>query len=218
MRVSGCSYKQIALTLGVGIATAHKDCQIAEEQFGEIALQPEVVREGLMALHGKLNGALLASLMRQMEDGQIVSELNEKGEVIKATRKNWPAPQIAAELGRNLQRMAGLAGLDTAPVDGGSQANTTILLQAPADGPSFEAKWARAEDQQPAIDTTAAEAPAEPGCDPDMQPLPPELPQGQSKPPESAKGPFSWRETHSEPQEQQAARTAWDSPFPRSPH
>lgn len=179
MRVSGFSYAQIAKTLGVGIATAHKDCQIAEEQFGEIALQPEVVREGLMALHGKLNGALLASLLRQMEDGQIVSQLNEKGEVVSATRKNWPAPQIAAELGRNLQRMAGLAGLDTAPVDGGSQTNTTIVLQAPADGPSFEAKWARAEDQQPAIDATTVEAPIEPGCSPDKQPDPLELPQGQ---------------------------------------
>jgi hypothetical protein len=179
MRISGCSYAQIAKTLGVGIATAHKDCQIAEEQFGEIALQPEVVREGLMALHGKLNGALLASLMRQMEDGQIVSQLNEKGEVVSATRKNWPAPQIAAELGRNLQRMAGLAGLDTAPVDGGSQTNTTIVLQAPADGASFEAKWARAEDQSPAIDATAVEATAEPACSPDKQPDPLELPRGQ---------------------------------------
>jgi hypothetical protein len=179
MRVSGCSYKQIALTLGVGIATAHKDCQIAEEQFGEIALQPEVVREGLMALHGKLNGALLASLLRQMEDGQIVSELNDKGEVVRATRKNWPAPQIAAELGRNLQRMAGLAGLDTAPIDGGSQTNTTIVLQAPADGPSFEAKWARAEDQQPAIDATAVEALSGPSCSPDSQPETLELPEGQ---------------------------------------
>jgi hypothetical protein len=177
MRVSGCSYKQIALTLGVGIATAHKDCQIAEEQFGEIALQPEVVREGLMALHGKLNGALLATLLRQMEDGQIVSELNEKGEVVKATRRNWPAPQIAAELGRNLQRLAGLAGLDTAPVDGGSQTNTTIVLQAPSDGPSFQSRY---EDAQAAtVDATAVEAPPEPGCSPDKQPDPLELPQGQ---------------------------------------
>jgi hypothetical protein len=177
MRISGCSYAQIAKTLGVGIATAHKDCQIAEEQFGEIALQPEVVREGLMALHGKLNGALLASLMRQMEDGQIVSQLNEKGEVVSATRKNWPAPQIAAELGRNLQRMAGLAGLDTAPVDGGSQTNTTIVLQAPADGPSFQSRY---EDAQAAtVDATAVEAPPEPGCGPDKQPLPMDLPQGQ---------------------------------------
>jgi len=179
MRISGCSYKQIALTLGVGIATAHKDCQIAEEQFGEIALQPEVVREGLMALHGKLNGALLASLLRQMEDGQIISQLNEKGEVLSATRKNWPAPQIAAELGRNLARMAGLAGLDTAPVDGGSQTNTTIVLQAPADGASFEAKWARAEDQSPAFDATTVEATAEPTCSSDKQTDPLELPQGQ---------------------------------------
>ncbi len=159
MRVSGCSYRQIAERLGVSVFTAHKDCKIAEEQFGEIALQPEVVREGLMALHGKLNGLLLQSLLRQAEEGQIVSELNEKGEVVKATRKNWPAPQIAAELGRNLQRMAGLAGLDTAQVDGGSQTTTTIVLQAPADGPSFEAKWARAEDHQAVIVTTAVEAP-----------------------------------------------------------
>jgi len=179
MRISGCSYRQIAETLGVSVFTAHKDCHIAEEQFGEIALQPEVVREGLMALHGKLNGALLASLLRQMEDGQIVSQLNEKGEVVSSTRKNWPAPQIAAELGRNLARMAGLAGLDTAPVDGGSQTNTTIVLQAPADGASFEAKWARAEDQSPAFDATTVEATAEPACFPDKQTDPLELPQGQ---------------------------------------
>jgi hypothetical protein len=112
-----------------------------------------------------------------MEDGQIVSELNEKGEVVRATRKNWPAPQIAAELGRNLQRMAGLAGLDTAPIDGGSQTNTTILLQAPADGASFEAKWARAEDQQPAIDATAAEAPTELSGSAEKQPPPLDLPE-----------------------------------------
>jgi DNA-binding CsgD family transcriptional regulator len=71
MRVSGCSYAQIAKTLGVGIATAHKDCQIAEEQFGEIALQPEVVREGLMALHGKLNGALLSTLYARWKMGRL---------------------------------------------------------------------------------------------------------------------------------------------------
>ena len=158
MRVSGCSYFQIAKTLGVGIATAHKDCQIAQEQFGEMALQPEVVREGLMALHGKLNGALLQSLLQQMNEGQVVSELDKNGDVVKATRKNWPNPQIAAELGRNLQRMAGLAGLDTAPVDGGSQSHTTIVLSQPNDGVSFEDRWKNAAVNAEACDVSAASA------------------------------------------------------------
>lgn len=170
LRLAGHSYRSIAEKLNVSVGTAHEDCKIAEEHFSDLALRQEIVREGLMALHGKLNGMLIQTLQRQLEEGQLVTELDRDGNIVKITRKNYPAPQIAAELGRNLQRMAGLAGLDTAPVEGGSSSNTTIVLSQPSDAVSFQDRWKTAAPATAgAVDVSATSASDEPSHAPSLE-------------------------------------------------
>lgn len=158
LRLSGWTYKAIGEKLGVSQMTVHADCKIAQEHFEELALRQEIVREGLMQIHGKLNGMLMQTLQKQLEEGQLVTELDKHGNIVKITRKNWPNTQLAGELGRNLQRMAALAGLDTAPVEGGSSSNTTIVLSQPNDGVSFEDRWKNAAPTAGAVDVSATSA------------------------------------------------------------
>ena len=118
--------------------------QVAEEEWGKLATDPAQLREGLLALHGQVSGALMESLQEQVENGQVTEYSDNRGGFTKTVRK-WPNPQIAAEVSRNLARMAALMGLaDGAGIDGaaGAQQQTNVVIVSPpADGGSFEAKY-----------------------------------------------------------------------------
>ena len=93
----------------------------------------------------------MEDLTRQAETGQVTTEIDQQGRRTTTTRR-WLNPQLAAEASRNLTRMAGLMGLSDTPADGGSQQSTTVVMVSPpADGASFEAKYA-----SPAVDVAAA--------------------------------------------------------------
>ncbi len=152
LRAKGLSFRGIAEIQGTSLNTAWIDCKRAEEEFGELTTDPEILREGLLQLHQQISGLLMDDLTRQAETGQVTTEIDEQGRRTTTTRR-WMNPQLAAEASRNLQRMAGLMGLSDGPVDGGSQQSTTVVMVSPpADGASFEAKYAA-----PAVDITGTE-------------------------------------------------------------
>ena len=151
LRARGLSFRGIAEVMGVSPTTAYLDCKRAEESFGELNTDPEILREGLLLLHQQISGLLMEDLTRQAETGQVTTEIDQQGRRTTTTRR-WLNPQLAAEASRNLTRMAGLMGLSDGPVDGGSQQSTTVVMVSPpADGASFEAKYA-----SPAVDVTAS--------------------------------------------------------------
>jgi hypothetical protein len=149
LRAKGLSFRGIAEIQGTSLTTAYVDCKRAEEEFGQLNTDPEILREGILQLHQQISGMLIEDLTRQAEAGQVTTEIDDQGRRTTTTRR-WLNPQLAAEASRNLQRMAGLMGLSDGPVDGGSQQTTTVVMVSPpADGASFEAKYA-----SPAVDVT----------------------------------------------------------------
>ena len=152
LRARGLSFRGIAEIQGTSAPTAWEDCKRAEEEFGELSTDPEILREGLLSLHQQISGMLITDLTRQADSGQVTTEIDDQGRRTTTTRR-WMNPQLAAEASRNLQRMAGLMGLSDGPVDGGSQQSTTVVMVSPpSDGASFEAKYA-----SPAVDVTGTE-------------------------------------------------------------
>ena len=149
LRARGLSFRGIAEIQGTSPNTAWLDCKRAEEEFGQLNTDPEILREGLLQLHQQISGMLIEDLTRQAETGQVTTEIDDQGRRTTTTRR-WLNPQLAAEASRNLTRMAGLMGLSDGPLDGGSQQSTTVVMVSPpADGASFEAKCA-----SPAVDVT----------------------------------------------------------------
>ena len=149
LRARGLSFRGIAEIQGTSPNTAWLDCKRAEEEFGQLNTDPEILREGLLQLHQQISGMLIEDLTRQAETGQVTTEIDDQGRRTTTTRR-WLNPQLAAEASRNLTRMAGLMGLSDTPADGGSQQSTTVVMVSPpADGASFEAKYAA-----PAVDVT----------------------------------------------------------------
>ena len=138
--------------------------QVAEEEWGKLATDPVMLREGLLALHGQVSGALMESLQEQVENGQVTEYSDNRGGYTKTVRK-WPNPQIAAEVSRNLARMAALMGLaDGGGIDGaaGAQQQTNVVIVSPpSDGGSFEAKYGTGA----MVDMPSAAPTAEPALD-----------------------------------------------------
>lgn len=95
----------------------------------------------------------MKQLEEQAQHGQITDYRDNKGHESRTVRR-WVNPQVAAECGRNLMRMASLMGLaDGTGIDGtaaGQQQNTVVIVSPPTDGASFEAKYS-----SPAIDVAA---------------------------------------------------------------
>ena len=127
LRARGLSFRGIAEIQGTSPTTAYLDCKRAEESFGELNTDPDILREGLLQLHQQISGLLMEDLTRQAETGQVTTEIDSEGRRTTTTRR-WMNPQLAAEASRNLQRMAGLMGLSDGPVDGGSQQSTTVVM------------------------------------------------------------------------------------------
>ena len=153
LRARGLSFRQIGENLGIAPFTAWKDCKKAEEEWGEIYTDPQQLREGLLELHAQVSGHLMRQLEHQAQHGQVTDYSDDKGNRSRTVR-HWVNPQVAAECGRNLQRMAALMGLsDGSGIDGATgnqQQNTVVIVSPPTDGASFEAKYA-----SPAIDVAA---------------------------------------------------------------
>ena len=153
LRARGLSFRGIAEIQGTSPTTAYLDCKRAEEEFGQLTTDPDILREGLLQLHQQISGMLMDDLTRQADSGQVTTEIDDQGRRTTTTRR-WMNPQLAAEASRNLQRMAGLMGLSDGPVDGGSQQSTTVVMVSPpSDGASFEAKYA-----SPAVDVASSPA------------------------------------------------------------
>lgn len=175
LRAKGLSYRQIAEITGVSRQTAFQDMQVAEKEWGELATDPAQLREGLLALHGQVSGALMESLQQQVENGQVTEYSDNRGGYTKTVRK-WPNPQIAAEISRNLARMASLMGLaDGAGIDGAGaaqQQTNVVIVSPPSDGGSFEAKYGTGA----MVDMPSAAAPAEPVLEVAEEPPAPEPP------------------------------------------
>jgi hypothetical protein len=160
LRARGYSYRQIAETMGCTPATALRRTRRAEETWGELSTDRDVLREGLLQLHSQLNGMLMQNLEHQLVHGQQTTETNARGESTTVTR-NWVNPQVAAELGRNLSRIGQLMGLtDGAGIDGAGAAatSTVVFVSPPTDGASFEAAYCGKGD---AITVDAAASPAD---------------------------------------------------------
>jgi hypothetical protein len=154
LRAQGLSFREIGEKLSIPRQTAWEDLQKAELEWGEIATDPAVLREGLAELHAQLSGILMTQLHDQAEQGQVTTETNARGETTTVVRR-WINPQIAAEASRNLVRLAGLMGLSDQSAEGnGGQNTTVVMVSQPVDGATFEARYSQA----PAIDvdTTAA--------------------------------------------------------------
>jgi hypothetical protein len=159
-RARGLSFRQIAEKMSIPRQTAWEDLQKAEQEWGEVTTDRDVLREGLLQLHAQLNGALMQNLETQLVHGQQTTETNARGESTTVTR-NWVNPQIAAELGRNLSRIGQLMGLtDGAGIDGAGAAatSTVVFVSPPSDGASFEAAYCGKGD---AITVDAAASPAD---------------------------------------------------------
>ena len=144
LRARGLSFRQIGEELGVAPYTAWKDCQKAEKEWGEIQTDPAQLREGLLQLHAQVSGHLVRQLEQQAANGQVTEYSDNNGNRSRTVR-HWINPQVAAECGRNLQRMAALMGLsDGSGIDGSAgaqQQNTVVIVSPPTDGASFEAKY-----------------------------------------------------------------------------
>lgn len=158
LRAKGLSIRAIAEEMGIPRTTAWADLQRAEAEWGEIATDPAVLREGLLQLHTQINGLLFQQMQQQAEHGQVTVEVDGQGRRTTTTRQ-WINPQIAAEASRNLVRLAGLMGLSEQNADGGGggQNTTVVMVSPPADGASFEARYSQA----PAIDVSTAQEPQE---------------------------------------------------------
>jgi hypothetical protein len=151
------SYRAIAEKMSIPRQTAWEDLQKAEAEWGAIATDPAVLKEGLIQLHSQINGLLFEQLQDQAQNGQVTVEVDGQGRRSTTTR-NWINPQIAAEASRNLVRLAGLMGLSDQSAEGGNgaQNHTVIMVSPPADGATFEARYSQA----PSIDVDAtADAP-----------------------------------------------------------
>jgi transposase len=159
LRVQGLSYRAIGEKLGIWQGTAYNDCKKAEEEWGELVTDPAVMREQLITAHTKVIGMLMQSLEDQKTNGQRTTQLNRDGEVVSETVRYGLSPQIAAETGRGLHRLAELCGLlDRAPEGEAGNVNVTnVMLSAPADGGGFEGRW---NDANAAVDADAINADA----------------------------------------------------------
>ena len=155
LRAQGLSFRQIGEKLSISAQTAWHHCNKAEQEWGELTTDPDILREGLASLHAQISGVLMSQIQDQAQNGQVTVEVDGQGRRTTTTR-NWVNPQIAAEASRNLVRLAGLMGLSDQSAEGGNgaQNHTVIMVSPPADGATFEARYSQA----PAIDvdTTAA--------------------------------------------------------------
>lgn len=163
LRVKGLSFRAIGEELGIDPGVAWKDCRKAEEEWGSVTDDPEIVRQQLLVAHSQLIGSLMKDLEKQAQQGQITESYDADGKKVGSTAKRWISPQSAAEVGRCLTRVAQLMGLqDGAGVDGGGGGTqqTFIQLSMPAGGNEFEQRYgagAAATDAQ-VVDATASPA------------------------------------------------------------
>jgi hypothetical protein len=189
LRARGFSYRGIAEQLNLSHpSVAWNDCQRAEDEWGSIVDDPEVVRQQLLAVHTQVVGSLMQCLERQAQQGQVTEARDADGQTTGYQVRHWISPQSAAEVGRSLQRIAALFGLGNATDPDQAAAatsSTNIVLIQPGDGASFSARaqqLAEARQAEPAaIDVSVAEETGEnPPVGLDPASTPPEAPQDEA--------------------------------------
>jgi hypothetical protein len=142
LRARGFSYRGIAEQLNLSHpSVAWNDCQRAEEEWGSIIDDPEVVRQQLLAVHTQVVGSLMQCLEKQAQQGQVTEARDADGQTVGYQVRHWISPQSAAEVGRSLQRIAALFGLGNAtdPDQAAAATSTTnVVLVQPGDAASFQ--------------------------------------------------------------------------------
>ncbi len=163
LRAQGYSLREIGRQLDVSPWAVWRDCQRATEDWGSIVDDTGAIQQQLLAIHQLATGHLIRDLEQQATNGQRVTQLDADGQVLSTQVRSWLNPQTAAELGRTLERIARLMGLQdgtTADSSAPGTAITNIVLTSPSDGGSFE-QWASAAAAAPepaAIEVSAAPA------------------------------------------------------------
>jgi len=145
LRARGFSYRGIAEQLNLSHpSVAWNDCQRAEEEWGSIIDDPEIVRQQLLAVHTQVVGSLMQCLERQAQQGQVTEARDADGQTVGYQVRHWISPQSAAEVGRSLQRIASLFGLGNATdpdqAAAATSSTTSITLISPGSAAEFGAR------------------------------------------------------------------------------
>jgi len=155
-QMAGLSIRAIADEFDIkSTQTVHAGIQRGREYVKERGIDVEERRIQIDELFRDTLGLLHQQVRQQFENGTTITTTGPDGRITK----HIPGidSRLAAELSRSLHRWADFLGLCEATPEQNVQA-TTIVLSAPADGASFEQRWASADG---AVDVAATNVPSE---------------------------------------------------------